>query len=516
MRLCRPLRFCLLSILAANQFAAATGITDQECRNQCGFEEEPFLEAADLLQPSLLNGPGFKVDPKVAIRGYTAHFTLDTKYGPLTADSVEQLAEREAELPALDVLDTATRSDALMHAAGRRVMGALTAVGNVFVHPVDTIVGVPTGLMRYFSARLDKYSNQAQTAGDRVGKKIGNKGNPNPDAVGPMNAARRENPYVAPSINADLAAEDAAEKSDVACADKSCKAATSAAKSSATQDEEKPPEHTGKTWYTRAGAELKRAALREIQYESTRRALAQQLGIDPYSGNAMVQERMDTLTQAAVVGNLGAGFGLGAVGGTGASVLAAGGRYNEIVWQRNAADIRVYNKKRLDAWCDGDLTTRLFIRRGSFTPTTQTAFVDELEALQPKGSCGEWLELAITTRNETEARYMINALRLIRHYTDGARGGTLITIGAALAYQTPQGELLLPLPLDYLSWTPQMAEFFARPELRKSRVTVLTGGLASSKAMRQLSTHGWNLVPRASYEGAPPYADVNVSFLTEH
>ena len=63
------------------------------------------------------------------------------------------------------------------------------------------------------------------------------------------------------------------------------------------------------------------------------------------------------------------------------------------------------------------------------------------------------------SRNETEARYLINALRLIRHYTDGARGGTLITIGAALAYQTPQGELLLPLPLDYLSWTPQMAEF---------------------------------------------------------
>jgi hypothetical protein len=214
----------------------------------------------------------------------------------------------------------------------------------------------------------------------------------------------------------------------------------------------------------------------------------------------MVQERMDALTQAAVVGNLGAGFALGTVGGAGTSVLSAGGRYNQIVWQRSAADIRSYNKKRLDAWCDGDLTTRLFIRRGSFTPTTQTAFVDELEALQPKGSCGEWLELAITTRNETEARYLINALRLIRHYTDGARGGTLITIGAALAY---------------LSWTPQMAEFFARPELRKSRVTVLISGLASSKAMRQLSTHGWNLVPRAPYEGAPPYADVNVSFHAE-
>ena len=57
-------------------------------------EEEPVVDAASLVQPSLLSGPGFTVDPHVELRGYMAHFTLDTKAGPLNADSIELLAER--------------------------------------------------------------------------------------------------------------------------------------------------------------------------------------------------------------------------------------------------------------------------------------------------------------------------------------------------------------------------------------------------------------------------------------
>ena len=94
-------------------------------------EDEPVVDAASLVQPALLSGPGFSVDPHVELRGYMAHFTLDTPYGPLDADSVEILAERETELPALDALDRATHSDAFVHAAGDKFVATGNALGKI-------------------------------------------------------------------------------------------------------------------------------------------------------------------------------------------------------------------------------------------------------------------------------------------------------------------------------------------------------------------------------------------------
>ena len=67
------------------------------------FESEPVLDAATLVRPSLLSGPGFSVEPRVEVRGYMGNFTITTSIGRLGADSVEVLAERIAEIPALEV-----------------------------------------------------------------------------------------------------------------------------------------------------------------------------------------------------------------------------------------------------------------------------------------------------------------------------------------------------------------------------------------------------------------------------
>src|SRR6185312_15451877 len=83
-------------------------------------EAEPFLPAAALVQPALLSGPDFRVLSEVRVRGYMAQYVIDTKYGPLRADSSEVLALRIAELPALDALDRASRSQAFAHALAAR------------------------------------------------------------------------------------------------------------------------------------------------------------------------------------------------------------------------------------------------------------------------------------------------------------------------------------------------------------------------------------------------------------
>lgn len=428
-------------------------------------EEEPVVDSASLVRPALLSGPGFSVDPHVELHGYMAHFTLDTPLGPLNADSVEILAEREAELPAVAALDKVTRSDAFAQAAGNKFVATGKALAKVVMHPIDTVLGIPAGVARYFGQRLKKIATQAQTVSDRAARTFGTHGNPYPADEGPMTDARDDG-------------------SDGAKADK-------------------PKKH----WYTRIGSEAEREVKRQLKYSQVKRDLAKQLGIDPYSGNPYVQERLSALAWVGTGGNFSAGAALGTIGGAGAVVLSNSGRINDVVWKLSPDDLRARNRDRLRTYCRDELLIRQFLRRGVFSPTLQTGLVDTLDRLQPAGGGDALLELGMTASSELESRFLVNALRMTAaHLGDRGKGGMLLPIGAGLAYVAVDGELVLPVPVDRLSWTEEVRDFLDRDEFRVVNKTLLIGGEASLAARRALAERGWNVVVRAPWPGAPPYA----------
>jgi hypothetical protein len=425
-------------------------------------EQEPTLDSAALVQPALLSGPGFSVEPQVPIRGYMARFRLQTPHGPLRADSVEILAERAAELPALEALDRVTRSEAFLRAAGDRFTATAQSLAQIALHPVDTLLGIPAGVARYFGGRVKKVGNQALNLSDRTARQFGIEGEAFPDDSGPMN-----------DPGADGAAEARPEK----------------------------------RWYTPITKEATREVKRRVKYGQVKRELAARLGIDPYTSNPLIQERLSSLAWVGSGGSFGAGAALGAVGGVGATVLSTGGRINEVVWKLAPEDLRERNRERLESHCRDPFLIRQFLRRGVFSPTLQTGLADALDALDPAEGCEALLELAMTADSPLEARFLVNALRILTAH-QGARtiGGRLQPIGAGLAYLTAGGELVLPLPVDYLSWTAEVREFLDRAEFRVVDKTVLIGGEASLDARRGLTERGWNIRQHAPWPGGPPYA----------
>lgn len=429
------------------------------------FEPEPVLKAPLLVQAPLLSGPDFRVVPEVAVRGYMANFLIDTKFGPMRADSVEMLAIRIGELPAMQALDEASRSGAFATALAARAKKTGSAIVNVVTHPVDTITGLPRGVARYLGAQWDKWSGRAQSVSDRSAREFENRGDPYRAPPGPMTAMR------------DAPAETP------------------------------PPPDDGKnrSWYARAGSEVAREGKRYLQYNSQRREMAKLLGVDPNSSNPVLNEELDTLAWAAVWGNFSAGTALGQIGGSAATVIGDTGKLNQYVLSKTPEQLRADNEKRLLALCSDETAVRSFLRRGGFTDTLRTALVLTLEKLAPKSGCNGLLELAAKTHGEVEARYLVNALKLIAQQPE-AEGGELLTAGAAVAWRTPAGKLILPLPVDYLTWNTDLAAFFNRPSLRAADKLVLIGGEASMLAQRALTGRGWSLQLRAPYEGAPAYA----------
>lgn len=424
-------------------------------------EREGTVAAADLVSPALLTGPGWRVEPTARLRGYQTRFVIHTDWGTLHADSVELLGIRIAEMPAVDALHRTEVTEVLAAATLDAVSEPAKALWNVITNPVDSVVGLPRGTMRYFSERWHKYADRAVKLGSKAGSELRHDGSAYDDARGPMSAATTDGPP-------------------------------------------KPP----RRWFDKPAKEITHAIKGEVRYNTVRRRIAQRLGIDPSTSNPLIAPRLDKLAWAASVGNLATDRALGVLTAGAGAALDYSGKVNGMVLTLTPDDLRRRNDSALAAFCADETLRYAFLVRGRFSATLETELADLLTRLAPATGCEALLETALMARNEIEARFVVNALRLIEHqFGDAARGGRFVPQGAILAYETPGGEFVLPLPLDRLTWTTQMRRWFdARGIAGNARRTVLLSGGISDTAERELTLRGWSIVTRMPYPGAPPYA----------
>jgi hypothetical protein len=63
-----------------------------------------------------------------------------------------------------------------------------------------------------------------------------------------------------------------------------------------------------------------------------------------------------------------------------------------------------------------------------------------------------------------------------------------------LAATTANNVLLIPTPVDHVSWTPEVAEFVQRDDLAGQQPVVLCTGTLSALAQKELTARGWKFV----------------------
>ena len=497
-------------LLAALIFAAGAAQADS-CKSGCANEPEPFFQAPQIATPAILNGPDYKVIPEVQIRGFMAHFIIDTQYGPLHADSVQLLSIRVSEIPAIGILEKASHSGAFAHALAERGKKAGSAIVNVFAHPVDSITGLPMGVVRYFKKQIDTWAGRAQSASDRGSRIFENKGDPYRAPDGPMTAARevehgRSTVSVGDITRSESTATLSPPDADDRAGSEDAKDPPANASKPVAVDSNPVAEKKNRAWYARAGSEVGRETKRYLSYNQARSEIAKYLGIDPNTSNPFVVERLDSLAWAATWGNFSAREALGTIVGPAADVISDTGLVNEYVLKHTPEQVRQRIEKNLTSVCSDEFGIRQFTRRGGFNDTLRTDLTDSLVKLKLTAGCNELLELGATTRGEVEARYLVDALAMILAKIPDTTGGKLVIAGAAVVYLAPDGRLVLPLAVDYLSWTTDIDEFFNRSEFVHADKTLLIGGDVSPLALQKLGERGWQVSVRAPYKGAPVYA----------
>ena len=142
------------------------------------FEKPPTLPARVLAPASLLSGNGFHVNNEVPTEGYLGHFIIHSDVGTFKANSLEMLRIRVAELPAIMELTKTSKTKVFAQALATNAALPVAAAGQMVMHPVETVQGLPSGVRRFFgrvglgAERLKEAATEPE--GASAGKKAGN------------------------------------------------------------------------------------------------------------------------------------------------------------------------------------------------------------------------------------------------------------------------------------------------------------------------------------------------------
>lgn len=413
--------------------------------------------AADLVDASMLSGPGYTLLPEVEVRGYMLHYTLQTRFGEILAESKDLLPIRIEEVSAIERLDETGMAKAAGKQARSRTREVWEGLKRIVRKPKETVQGLPDGVARMVKARAQKIGRQASKLYDRSRDRLAEDENA-AEPSGPLTAAREPKP--APDPN-----ESATER--------------------------------------KVKKEGKRLIKSELGYASARRFIAREVSVDPYSSNPILKEKLDALAWSATSSNVGFNLVMKSLGAATFGVLPQMLKIDRIVWEETPENISEMNRKRLnELGCTPGLTRR-FVRNGAFSSTLQTDLVNALSSLRLIRGCDDVLAMSIDARGEIEGRFMVNSLRLLLAaplpgqvgYTAGECA--IETLGGGLGALC-EGELVVPVPVDALIWDADMAIFLNAENVRDARArTILLTGFADQEARVRLTERGFAIIEYA-------------------
>ena len=398
------------------------------------FEYPGLVDSAEFSGELALVGADYRVRDQATVVDYYARFVIESDYGVIVADGADMLQLRLRELEALRTLEAMSVGRVMVESGGRRLRRPVDQVDKVAAHPTETVKGMPAGIGRYLLRGAERVGDVALDIADAARDRWGSDGS----------------------------AQNPANQSSVG---------------------------------QRGGKLLRRLALREIGYQKVRRGLARHLGVDPYSSNPLLRDRLDDLAWAAWSADKGASLGLGAViSGPLDSALDIAGDAHELVWENPPEKVEKRNQRALRSLSLSGKPVRDFLRNGAFNPLQQTAFVDLLTDSAFSTIRPELLAMGTAAANEREARYLIDLLNQLRALAKQSAGLPRVGIvGPTPVLDSGDGRLWIVLPVDYVAWTELTAGFALREDLLMHRPTLLVRGKVSERALHELLRAGWRV-----------------------
>lgn len=371
---------------------------------QSQFETPPPLKASQLLSAKLLKGPHFRISENVTSDGYFNNYQIISDFGDLNVEGQSLLEIRVGEMAALSEMDKLSSSqvftDAAVKAGKAAIVGPIKALGKAVdtltdkEKLTDTVAGIPEGAEKLFSWAY----RQAKGAASAVS-----------DAVSPSDDGKE-------STGSGVTA-------------------------SGTLD---------------AG---KKAGLEFIGYSKRERELFRKFHINPYTSNQLIKDEI--LRIAGIETAVGTAFKFV----PSYTIIQGVGTFN--TWYHRAEQLSLYedpdeikkkNAAELSSLGIPEDVYKAFLDNQSYTPWTARFITASLKKIGPSvAGHANFITAATQATNEPSTLYFVAVAEALEKM-HAQRPLTRIVGSLYLpAGVTKDGLLYVPLPVDYLFWTKEVA-----------------------------------------------------------
>jgi hypothetical protein len=238
------------------------------------------------------------------------------------------------------------------------------------------------------------------------------------------------------------------------------------------------------------------AAKNAAGFDKAKLDAAKQLGVDPYTDNARLQEEMDKVTWAFFAGGLPLRIGAAVVSAGVAVAATEMVGVPEETYALTQSELALRDQRSLAAMGlkEGDIKD--FQIQPSLSTTRRHRIVKALEALPGAAGRGRVILLANSCETSDQADFLIEGLSVLaRRQLDGvANYKELHVFGRLVGATTAAGTLEVPAPVDHVTWTEQVAAFATRDDLGALPKTLVHTGAFSDAATAGFNAAGWTLV----------------------
>ena len=396
----------ILGILGAGLLTYGGTLAAQKPASQPDFEPPPVFKASEILAdvPEMLSGEHFTVREEVLNDGYWDFYTIDTPFGVFYAHGWLDLRETLREIEAIAKIESMTKTQAFTDALIEQGLEPLEFVGQVIMHPVQTVKNIPGGIKQMFQ----RYARRAKEVIE-VGKKV---------------------------VGAD---DDDDKPKDTRLAE-ACAAGN-----------EPYPGACDEEGYA---DDFKKLARRYFDVTDEIRDFHAELGTDPYSSNEVLQNAIKNVSWAGGIGK----FGIKKANPL-RRVKEVGlvTKVHKYAWNMEPFRLRDELIRILTEAGVPHQERQYFLNNPFMTPTKQAFIVLALAEMDNVGDRMHVLHWAADSRNEDEALFSMATVASLAWYHEHHPAVRFLPGTVMPLMELEDGRLITMLPIDHLSWTEEVS-----------------------------------------------------------
>jgi hypothetical protein len=242
----------------------------------------------------------------------------------------------------------------------------------------------------------------------------------------------------------------------------------------------------------KAAGQTANATMTALGYDQVRRDLARKLHVDPYSSDPILTKKLNSVAWVMFSARLTVDAAMMAVP---ASIVISGVEFtNDLVYQKPKGDLIIFVQNKLQNLGLSQEEIASFTSNSAIPLSLQVSVLDDLKGL---GDIPGRRAAAVALGNvmtEYQARFLATALRMLNQWGQHKSPITGIQAPGVLLARDQNGTLIVPAPVDYVSWTPRIAGFVTTPALLglQNRMLWIPAQM-THLARQQLTANGWSV-----------------------